>query len=67
MLGKKNGAGEPKVLEVDATLQGNLQFKDAVNLRINGCFEGRLETGGELIIAAWIARLDDPSVIAIPR
>lgn len=23
--------------------------------------------GGELIIAAWIARLDDPSVIALPR
>ena len=48
MLGKKNEAH--KVLEVDASLQGNLVFKDAVNLHINGHFEGRLETKGDLLI-----------------
>ncbi len=50
MLGKKNASHEPKVLEVDASLQGNLVFKDPVKLIINGSFEGRLETKGELTI-----------------
>ncbi len=50
MLGKKNGNQTPKVLEVDASLQGNLVFKDAVNLHINGNFDGRLETKGDLLI-----------------
>ena len=49
MLGKKN-SHEPKVLDVDASLQGNLIFKDQVNLHINGSFEGRLETKGDLLI-----------------
>ena len=47
MLGRKN---EGKVLDVDASLQGNLIFKDAVNLHINGNFEGKLETKGDLLI-----------------
>ncbi len=42
--------GEEKILDVDASLQGNLSFKDAVNLRINGKFEGTLETKGNLTI-----------------
>ena len=50
MLGKKNGSGSQKVLDVDASLQGNLVFKDAVNLHINGHFEGKLETKGDLLI-----------------
>ena len=50
MLGKKNDSRDLKALEVDATLQGNLIFKDPVNLSINGCFEGRLETKGDLMI-----------------
>ena len=50
MLGKKNGSQAQKVLDVDASLQGNLIFKDAVNLHINGSFEGRLETKGDLLI-----------------
>src|SRR3989338_1770853 len=50
MLGKKHGNSAPKVLEVDASFQGNLIFKDEVNLHINGHFEGRLETKGDLLI-----------------
>ena len=50
MLGKKNAPQGPKVLDVDASLQGNLIFKDQVNLHINGSFEGRLETKGDLLI-----------------
>lgn len=38
------------MLDVDASFQGSLVFKDAVNLRISGDFEGKLETRGEL----WI-------------
>lgn len=39
-----------KMLEVDASMQGSLTFRDAVNLRINGHFEGTLDTKGALII-----------------
>jgi excisionase family DNA binding protein len=41
---------EEKILDVDAAVQGNLCFKDPVNLRINGKFEGVLETKGNLTI-----------------
>ncbi len=41
---------EEKVLDVDAAMQGSLIFKDAVNLRVNGKFEGTLETKGNLTI-----------------
>ncbi len=41
---------EDKVLEVDASMQGTLNFKEPVNLRINGKFEGTLETRGNLTI-----------------
>jgi len=39
-----------KILDVDASMQGTLTFKDAVNLRINGGFEGNLNTKGNLMI-----------------
>lgn len=39
-----------KVLDVDASMQGTLSFKDPVNLRINGRFEGKLNTKGTLMI-----------------
>lgn len=39
-----------KILDVDAEMSGNLIFKAAVNLRINGKFEGKLETKGNLTI-----------------
>ncbi len=39
-----------KVLDVDASMQGTLTFRDPVNLRINGSFEGTLDTKGNLIV-----------------
>lgn len=41
---------EEKILDVDASMQGTLSFKDPVNLRINGKFEGNLETRGNLTV-----------------
>jgi excisionase family DNA binding protein len=41
---------EEKVLDVDAAMQGTLSFKEPVNLRINGKFEGDLDTKGNLTI-----------------
>ena len=41
---------EEKLLDVDAAMQGSLSFKDPVNLRINGKFEGNLEIKGNLTI-----------------
>ena len=40
-----------KILDVDATMQGTLVFRDAVNLRINGSFEGTLDVKGNLTIS----------------
>ncbi|MCM8797791.1 MAG: polymer-forming cytoskeletal protein [Candidatus Omnitrophica bacterium] len=44
---KKEGE---KVMDVDASMHGSMVFKDPVNLRINGKFEGSLETKGHLAI-----------------
>ena len=41
---------EERTLDVDASMQGTLSFKDPVNLRVNGKFEGNLDTRGNLII-----------------
>ncbi len=41
---------EEKILDVDASMQGALSFKDPVNLRINGKFEGTLDSKGVLTI-----------------
>jgi excisionase family DNA binding protein len=41
---------DEKILDVDAAMQGTLSFKDPVNLRINGKFEGSLTTRGVLTI-----------------
>ena len=41
---------EEKILDVDAEMQGTLSFKEAVNLRINGKFQGTLETRGNLTV-----------------
>ena len=48
-MAKKERA-EEKILDVDARMQGTIVFKDPVNLRINGTFEGKLETRGNLTI-----------------
>ena len=51
MMGKKDKKQEvDRVLDVDASMQGSLSFKDPVNLRINGRFEGMLNTKGNLMI-----------------
>jgi len=41
---------EGRILDVDASMSGSMVFRDAVNLRINGKFEGDLETKGSLVI-----------------
>ncbi len=41
---------EEKILDVDASMQGNMVFRDPVNLRINGTFDGGLNTKGTLTI-----------------
>jgi cytoskeletal protein CcmA (bactofilin family) len=43
---------EEKIMDVDASMQGNLSFKDPVNLRINGKFEGNLDIRGNLTIGS---------------
>lgn len=53
---KKN---EEKILDVDAAMQGSLNFKEPVNLRINGKFEGNLETRGNLTIGSTATVLAD--------
>jgi len=50
---------EEKVLDVDAAMQGSLVFRDPVNLRINGKFEGTLETKGNLTIGQAAVVLAD--------
>lgn len=42
---------DEKILDVDASMQGTLSFRDPVNLRINGKFDGTLETKGNLTIS----------------
>jgi excisionase family DNA binding protein len=49
-MGIRREKNEPKILDVDASMQGTLAFKDPVNLRINGNFDGKLDTKGSLII-----------------
>lgn len=42
--------GDERILEVNASMQGELTFKDEVNLTINGSFQGKLNTRGFLLI-----------------
>ena len=51
-MAKKNTEIQEKILDVDASMQGTITFKDPVNLRINGSFEGKLDTRGSLTIGA---------------
>ena len=39
-----------KVLNMDASMEGSLVFKDPVNLQINGDFKGKLDAKGSLTI-----------------
>lgn len=47
---KRSNEMEEKVLDVNASMQGTLSFKDPVNLKINGKFDGTLDTKGKLTI-----------------
>ena len=49
-IGKKGSHRQDNVIDVDASMQGSLVFKDSVNLRIKGNFDGSLETKGQLTI-----------------
>lgn len=49
-MAKNKNQMEEKILDVDASMQGTITFKDPVNLRINGTFEGKLDTKGNLTI-----------------
>jgi excisionase family DNA binding protein len=51
--------GLDKILDVDAAMQGTLVFKDPVNLRINGRFEGDLQSKGNLTIGSTAMVLAD--------
>jgi excisionase family DNA binding protein len=46
---------EGRWLEIDASMTGSLSFKDPVNLRINGRFEGTLHAKGRLAIGEQAA------------
>ncbi len=50
IMSRKPKMPEEKILDVDATMQGTMVFKDPVNLKINGGFEGTLNTRGTLAI-----------------
>ena len=54
MFGKsnkqRNNLIEEKILDVNASMQGTISFKEPVNLKINGHFEGTLDLRGSLII-----------------
>ena len=43
---------DEKVLDVNASMSGTMAFKDPINLRINGKFEGNLDTRGNLTIGS---------------
>ncbi len=53
---------ESKVIEISAQMQGDLSFKDPVNLRINGHFAGRLDCFGTLTIGQ--TAIVDANVVA---
>jgi len=53
MFGKTNKQKdnlEERVLDVNASMQGTISFKEPVNLKINGHFEGTLDLRGNLTI-----------------
>ena len=41
---------QEKILDVTASMQGTISFKDPVNLHIQGTFEGKLQTKGQLTV-----------------
>ena len=51
MRKKQQEETEEKVLDVNANMHGTLSFEDPVNLKINGQFEGELDSKGMLTIS----------------
>lgn len=47
---KESRESEERMIEINAQMQGNLSFKDPVNLKINGSFQGTLDVRGTLTI-----------------
>jgi len=47
---KESGEQKEKSIEINAQMQGTLSFKDPVNLKINGNFNGTLEVRGTLTV-----------------
>ena len=62
-MAKKSTELQEKILDVDASMQGTISFKDPVNLRINGSFEGKLDTRGSLTIPHSMASIREKSLI----
>ena len=61
---------ENKVVEISAQMQGSLIFKDPISLKINGEFNGNLETKGTLSIgsrADITANIDGENIIIAGR
>lgn len=54
LRGRRNSLNQEdeKVVEINAQMQGSLAFKDPINLKINGEFNGSLETKGTLSIGS---------------
>lgn len=48
---KRDSAHQEHTIDVDAAMQGSMIFKDPVNLKINGKFDGTLEARGNLTIS----------------
>lgn len=51
LKGKRHAVDyEEKTIEINAQMQGTLSFKDPVNLKVNGNFNGTLDTRGTLTV-----------------
>jgi len=49
---RDDSVSSDKTVEINAQMHGTLSFKDPVNLKINGNFNGTLETSGTLTIGS---------------
>jgi len=68
LRGRRNAQNQEdeKVVEISAQMQGSLIFKDPINLKINGEFNGSLITKGTLSIgsaAVIVANINGDNVI----
>src|SRR3989344_6258466 len=47
---RESESAQEKTIEINAQMQGTLSFKDPVSLKINGNFQGTLDTRGTLTV-----------------